>query len=134
MNYIKIVPFFFCAVAYAGISNYAVEASKLPIAFSIVREDSIQDLEIIKRYFPEEKVSMLMVASGGCTAALLAAQAPLNDLTLVDPNAAQLALSQLKIQLLSLPVQRRLEILGYLPMNPIERKTIIQGYMQALHI
>jgi S-adenosylmethionine-diacylglycerol 3-amino-3-carboxypropyl transferase len=134
MNYIKIVPFFFCAVAHAGISNYAVEASKLPIAFSIVREDSIQDLEIIKRYFPEEKVSMLMVASGGCTAALLAAQAPLNDLTLVDPNPAQLALTQLKMQILFLPMHKRLEILGYLSQGAAERKAIMQGYMLALNI
>jgi S-adenosylmethionine-diacylglycerol 3-amino-3-carboxypropyl transferase len=125
---------FIAVHTHAEVSDYALHASTRPIAFSVVREDSLQDLEIIKRYFPEERVSMLMVASGGCTAAQLAARAPLNDLTLVDPNAAQLALSQLKIQLLSLPVQRRLEILGYLPMNPIERKTIIQGYMQALHI
>ncbi len=115
-------------------ANYAEQACKQPIAFSIVREDSVQDLAIIKRYFPEQTVSMAMVASGGCTAALLAAQAPLKDLTLVDPNPAQLALSKLKIQLLFLPPKKRLEILGYLPLPASERATITQGYLQALDI
>lgn len=134
MKLIKVLPFIISLLMHADTPHYALEASKLPIAFSIVREDAVQDLEIIKHYFPEEKVSMLMVASGGCTAAFLAAQAPLKDLTLVDPNSAQLALTQLKMQLLFLPVQKRLEILGYLPLDPVQRKTIMQGYMQALDI
>lgn len=115
-------------------SDYAASVAQRPIAFSVVREDSLQDLEIIRRYFPEEKISMVMVASGGCTAAQLVAQARLKDLTLVDPNQAQLALSKLKIHLLTLPGHKRLEILGYLPMNLQERKTIMLGFMQALDI
>ncbi len=134
MNTLRILPFIFCTILHSKVLDYAIEASKLPIAFSVVREDSVQDLEIIKRYFPEDKVSMLMVASGGCTAAQLVAQARIKDLTLVDPNVAQLVLSKLKIQLLFLPAQKRLEILGYLPLSPIERKSIIQGYMYALDI
>ena len=128
------VPLFIAAALSAEVAEYAAQASKLPIAFSLVREDSTQDLDIIRRYFPEEKVSMCMVASGGCTAALLAAQAPLKDLTLVDPNPAQLALTKLKLQLLSLPTQKRLEILGHEAYNPLDRKTIMQGYMLALNI
>jgi S-adenosylmethionine-diacylglycerol 3-amino-3-carboxypropyl transferase len=119
---------------HADASTYAQQACTLPIAFSVVREDALQDLAIIKRYIPEEEISMLMVASGGCTAALLAAQAPLADLTLVDPNPAQLALTKLKLQLLALPPQKRLEILGYCPMDAATRTTIMQGYMQALDI
>lgn len=115
-------------------SEYAIKAEKEPIAFSIVREDSTQDQEIIKRYFPEEKVSMIMIASGGCTAAQLVSQSSINDLTLVDPNLAQLELTRFKINLLMLPTQKRLEILGYLPMNPQDRKDIMQGYMKALNI
>ena len=43
-------------------------------------------------YFHEKKIAMLMVASGGETAALLAANADnLESLTLVDPNPAQSA-------------------------------------------
>lgn len=129
-----ILPLCISLLIHADASTYAQKASKLPIAFSVVREDAMQDLEIIKRYFPEEKISMLMVASGGCTAALLAAQAPLTDLTLVDPNPAQLALTKLKIQLLSLSTQKRLEILGYSSMDAATRKTIMQGYMRALDI
>lgn len=115
-------------------SEYSTQAAKEPIAFSVVREDSTQDQEIIKRYFPEDKVSMIMVASGGCTAAQLISQSAINDLTLVDPNLAQLELSKFKIQLLMLPTQKRLEILGYLPMNPQDRKEIMQGYMKVLNI
>lgn len=115
-------------------SEYAIKAAKEPIAFAIVREDSIQDQEIIKRYFPEDRISMIMVASGGCTAAQLISQSSINDLTLVDPNLAQLELTKFKIQLLTLPTQKRLEILGYLPMNFQDRKNIMQGYMEALNI
>lgn len=118
----------------AQVSDYAIQASKLPIAFAVVREDACQDLEIIRRYFPEEKVSMLMVASGGCTAAHLVANAKLRDLTLVDPNHAQLELSKLKINLLPLAPKKRFEVLGYLPMNVQERKSIMKGYMYALDI
>lgn len=127
-------PVFISAVLYAEVADYALQASKLPIAFSLVREDSAQDLDIIRHYFPEEKTSICMIASGGCTAALLAAKAPLKDLTLVDPNPAQLALTQLKLQLLSLPTQKRLEILGHTPYNALDRQAIMQGYMLALNI
>jgi len=119
---------------HATPDQYAIEAHKKPIAFAVVREDSSQDLEIIQRFFAEDKISMLMVASGGCTAALLAAKAHLNDLTLVDPNNAQLSLTKLKIHLLNLPTTKRLEILGYLPIAQEKRKKIIQGYMQVLDI
>lgn len=121
-------------ITYAQVSDFAVQAAKLPIGFSIVREDSQQDLEIIKRYFPEEKISMLMVASGGCTAALLAAQAPLKDLTIVDPNSAQIALTKLKMHMLFLSPEKRLEILGYTTLDAAQRKVIMQGYMHALDI
>jgi len=129
-----IVPCLVATFVHAQILDYAIEASKRPIAFSIVREDSDQDLAIIQRYFPERKISMAMVASGGCTAALLAAQARFNDLTLVDPNPAQLALSQLKLQILSLQPKKRMEILGHLPMKADERSAIMNGYLQALDI
>ena len=115
-------------------SEYATKAAKKPIAFAIVREDSTQDQEIINRYFPEDKISIIMIASGGCTAAQLISQSSINDLTLVDPNLAQLELAKLKIQLLMLPTQKRLEILGYSSMNSQDRKIIMQGYMKALNI
>jgi hypothetical protein len=86
---------------YAELSPYVADAAQRPIAFSVVREDSQQDVEIVKRYFPEAEISMIMVASGGCTAAQLLGQAPLHDLILVDPNRAQLDLTKFKIHLLN---------------------------------
>jgi len=65
---------------------------------------------------------MLMVASGGCTAAHLLAQAPLHELTLVDPNRAQLDLAKFKIHLLNLSCQKRLEILGMRPWMLLREK------------
>lgn len=119
---------------HSDLSEYAKQASSYPIAFSVVREDSSQDLEVIRRYFSEESVSMLMVASGGDTAALLSTQANLNDLTIVDPNLAQLELTKLKIGFLGLPDHTILELLGYSDMNPMKRKEILLGLMQALDI
>ena len=134
MKLLYLASLFTCISLYAQTSDYVDDAIKSPIAFSVVREDSQQDLEIIKHYFPEEKVSLLMVASGGCTAAQLLAQAPLHDLTLVDPNQAQLDLTKLKIHLLNLPPKKRLEILGYAPMDSTTRKSIMLGLMHALDI
>lgn len=52
--------------------NFVEEALKRPIFFSVVREDPWQEMEVLNRYFFEEKsLSILMVASGGCTAAHL---------------------------------------------------------------
>src|SRR4051812_8077993 len=42
-----------------------------------------------------------MVASGGCTAAFLAGSGTVAELMLVDPNPAQIALTRLKLHLLS---------------------------------
>lgn len=115
-------------------SCFPQNTADLPIGFSIVREDSAQDLEIIRRYFHHESVNMIMIASGGCTAAQLVAQAPLHQLTIVDPNKAQLELTKFKINLLMLPTQKRLEILGYAPMDMQDRKEIMLGFMKALDI
>jgi len=127
----KLIPLLLSCFLHAGMVEEAVTR---PIAFSVVREDSLQDIEVIHRYFSEEKVSMLMVASGGCTAASLVADIPFQDLTLVDPNLAQLQLSKLKLQFLTLSPRKRLEILGYLPMKAEERKSILCGFMHALDI
>ena len=45
-------------------------AAGMPLAFAMVREDSLLDAEVIAT-LPEPK-RLLMVASGGCSAALLA--------------------------------------------------------------
>lgn len=97
MQRIVILYFTLLALSMQAADDYALKASHCPLAFALVREDSLQDQEIIKRYFPEKEIDMAMIASGGCTAALLAAQAPLRSLTLIDPNSAQIALTKLKL-------------------------------------
>lgn len=134
MQRIVILYFTLLALSMQAADDYALKASHCPLAFALVREDSLQDQEIIKRYFPEKEIDMAMIASGGCTAALLAAQAPLRSLTLIDPNSAQIALTKLKLQLLSLPSHKRAAILGHQAMDATQRRTIINGYLYALDI
>src|SRR5262245_59442416 len=74
------------------------EAATLPLAFALVREDALLDLDVLAGSGPEAHV--IMVASGGCTAAALAAAPNIGRLHLVDPNPAQLALCRLKLRLL----------------------------------
>lgn len=71
-----------------------------PIQFAVVREDpeierTIVDLARARR--------ILLVASGGCTAFCLRAWFPRLELSLVDPNAAQLDLVRRKIAALGDP-------------------------------
>lgn len=94
----------------------------MPVAFSQVREDALVDESVVLGL--GEKVDVLMIASGGCTAALLASLPQVRRLHLVDPNPAQLALSRLKLHLLkhSRPAHR-LALLGHQPMREEERRS-----------
>src|SRR5262245_66036990 len=78
--------------------NWLDQAAALPIAFALVREDALLDVDVVEAVGRGERV--LMVASGGCTAAALAALPNVAHLHLVDPNPAQLALCRLKLHLL----------------------------------
>ena len=89
------------------------EAAALPVAFAQVREDPLLDLDVVEAAGAPARV--VMVASGGCTAAFLAASGKVAALTLVDPNAAQLALTERKLALLSRPPAERLAALGHRP-------------------
>lgn len=60
-----------------------------PIQFAVVREDPRVESVLIERLATRR---MLTVASGGCTALTLGALYPELELTLVDPNKAQLEL------------------------------------------
>lgn len=103
-----------------GKRNWVEEAAKMPLAFSQVREDALLDESVVLGL--GEQVDVLMIASGGCTAALLASIPQVRRLHLVDPNPAQLALSRLKLQLLkNLPPAQRLALLGHKPMREEER-------------
>lgn len=117
-----------------NLPNFTKRALKQPVLFAQVREDSLQDIELIKSRFPEGKIDIAMIASGGCTAAALIADASVKNLTLVDANPAQLALTKLKLHLLQLPIKKRLEILGHEVIEPQKRKIMIEGLMLALDI
>ena len=114
--------------------DYTDEAISYPIAFAQVREDPLQDQEVINHYFPEGKISMLMIASGGDTAAYLAGTAPISRLMIVDPNLAQISLTKLKLHLLSYPTQKRLEVLGHAPMDKLKQGEILSSLKSLLDI
>jgi S-adenosylmethionine-diacylglycerol 3-amino-3-carboxypropyl transferase len=78
-------------------------------------------------------VRVIMVASGGCTASLLGAHPKVTWLRLVDPNAAQLALSRLKLRLLATcePAER-MALLGRSPLRSEERRNRLATELDAL--
>src|SRR5258707_7376622 len=76
-----------------------------------------------------------MVASGGCTAAALAAMPKVSRLHLVDPNPAQIALARLKLRLLeTASMHERLSILGHVPMGLAERRRRLAAELHALKL
>lgn len=97
------------------------EAEKLPLYFALVREDPQVDMAVCKMLAPGAKV--LMIASGGCTAAALAASGRVSSLHLVDANKGQILLSLLKLYMLShLPPADRFALLGHASMSASERQ------------
>ncbi len=104
------------------------EAAALPVAFAQVREDARLDAGVLDQLPPGAEV--VMVASGGCTAAALAAGGRVGSLHLVDPNSAQIALARLKLALLG--DSRRLAVLGHAPMPPGERGRALADILQRL--
>ena len=104
--------------------NWLEYAAGFPIAFAQVREDPLIDKWIAEQLPAHAKG--IMIASGGCTAALLSASGRFECLTLVDMNPAQLALANLKISLVSdCSTEERLNILGYNILPMAERKDLL---------
>ena len=100
-------------------TDWVEAAAKLPIAFAQVREDPAIDIELLRGLDREARV--VMIASGGETAAMLATL-PIAELQLVDVNQSQLNLTRLKLQLLaSADRGERLRLLGHLPMDADKR-------------
>jgi S-adenosylmethionine-diacylglycerol 3-amino-3-carboxypropyl transferase len=106
---------------------------RLPVAFAQVREDALVDLAVVESLSRPAKI--LMVASGGCTAAALAASGNAASLHLVDPNPAQIALSRLKLELLveADPNLRR-AMLGHSAMLVGERKQRLLSMLGRLEL
>ena len=104
----------------------------LPLAFSQVREDAWQDLRIVQSLPQHARV--LMIASGGCTAALLATLPNVARLQLVDANPAQLALARLKLRLMAVPVPQRLALLGHVEMPFEDRAATLEQLLAELEL
>jgi S-adenosylmethionine-diacylglycerol 3-amino-3-carboxypropyl transferase len=68
-----------------------------PLQFAVVREDPLLDAEVLQRHGCRRA---LLIASGGCTALALAGLVPDLELTLLDPNPAQLAHVGRKLEVL----------------------------------
>jgi S-adenosylmethionine-diacylglycerol 3-amino-3-carboxypropyl transferase len=105
------------------------QAIRLPLAFAQVREDPTQDIRLLSEL--NQPTRMIMVASGGCTAAYLCQHPNLEHLTLVDCNLAQLGLSSIKLHLLQhYCPEERLAFLGHCPFS--HRSTVLKHLCSQL--
>ena len=112
---------------------WVLETAQRSVAFAQVREDARLDQWVVDRLPVDAEV--LMVASGGCTAAALAAMPKVSRLHLIDPNPAQIALSRLKLRLLAtFGKTERLSILGHAPMSVAARRLRLATELQALEL
>ena len=103
------------------------------MAFAQVREDAHLDLDVVRSVGEGARVAM--VASGGCTAALLAGVRNIAHVHLVDPHPAQLALTRLKLRLLETtgPCER-LALLGHASMAAAEREARLGAELAVLDL
>ena len=107
-------------------------AALMPIAFAQVREDALLDLSIVDRIGAGD-ARVIAIASGGCTAAALAASGRVQHLHLVDSNEAQLALARLKLHLLrtATPLGRA-QILGHADLPAESRLDRLMSALDAI--
>jgi S-adenosylmethionine-diacylglycerol 3-amino-3-carboxypropyl transferase len=118
-------------VSHSNYPQWVLEAAELPVAFAQVREDPLLDLWVVDQL--PNNAHVIMIASGGCTAALLTAALNVARLHLVDPNPAQLALSRLKLRLLqTTDPATRLALLGHAPMPAGQRQARLEAELHAL--
>src|SRR5258706_9728560 len=104
-----------------------------PIGFAQVREDATLDQWVVEQL--DGGAEVLIVASGGCTAAALAGAPQVSRLHLIDPNPAQIALSRLKLRLLATSQpNERLSVLGHAPMLAAERRLRLIRELQELNL
>src|SRR5262249_6918414 len=110
---------------------WVADVARLPIAFAQVREDPLLDLWVVERI--EGTARVLLIASGGCTAAVLAGSGRVGHLHLVDPNPAQIALARWKLALLeTAESDRRAAVLGHAPMPARERAAELTDGLRKL--
>jgi S-adenosylmethionine-diacylglycerol 3-amino-3-carboxypropyl transferase len=115
------------------LAPWVLETARRPVAFAQVREDATLDQAVVEQL--DGGAEVLLVASGGCTAAALAGAPQISRLHLVDSNPAQLALSRLKFRLLATAGSgERLSILGHAAMPVSERRSRLTRELQALDL
>ena len=107
--------------------------ARMPLAFAQVREDPQVDAALLAGYGGQARV--VMIASGGDTAALLAAAELTSHLHLIDANPAQLALSRFKLHLLrhTAPLERA-ALLGHRPMSSTARADALSALLAGLSL
>jgi S-adenosylmethionine-diacylglycerol 3-amino-3-carboxypropyl transferase len=114
-------------------ASWVLETARTPVGFAQVREDATLDQWVVEHL--DRRSEILMVASGGCTAAALATMENVSRLHLIDPNPAQIALSRLKLRLLATAgASERLAILGHAPMSVAARRLRLTTDLQALNL
>ncbi len=86
------------------------------VQFAVVREDPSIEFALVKTVHARKA---LLIASGGCVALSLKARFPDLQITLVDPNAAQLNLIEKKIQQLKHPQKNFKQIFNIGTPDPI---------------
>jgi len=117
--------------------SWVANARDLPLAFAQVREDPRIDAALVQVLHADgvTEVDLLQIASGGCTAAVLAALPGVRLVHLVDPNPAQLALTRLKLaSAQTLSSDERLRLFGHLPMEASKRADHLQRGLAALQM
>ncbi len=114
-------------------ASWLDEALQLPLYFAIVREDPLLDVAVANEL--PDQARGIMIASGGCTAAMLAATGRFAHLQLVDANRGQIALAQLKLHLLAQTTPTdRLAILGHTAMSADVRLTKLKSILAELSL
>jgi len=108
---------------------WVIAARELPVAFAQVREDPRLDAELLNSLPPGADV--VMIASGGCTAAALAHGRHAGSLTVVDANPAQLALTRLKHRLLAVEPSRRRRVCGHDLSSDVSRLEEVDAWCRA---
>ncbi len=116
--------------ASSGPDDWALNASRLPLAFAQVREDPRLDVELVAM-LPTNPV-IVMVASGGETVVQVARCRPAR-LHLVDMNPAQLAITQLKLSLASkCSASESRALLGHDFMEPSVRQSELERRLDQM--
>ena len=108
----------------------------MPLAFAQVREDPRIDRWVVEQCVRDGRgIEVIQIASGGCTAAVLASMPQVARVHLVDPNRAQLALTRLKLRSLRCDdPAKRAAIFGHASMSIESRAAALHSALAELDL